>query len=312
MTIYTLADLMTCLIESIFMFMLYDAFCAKRENLPFYIYYVGVLVLAILINISNVVFDYGIMNSVGMTICFFVVSFLYIGNIKTRAIISVMYFLILAIIETMVLYGIVLIFKISVSFAVEDIKYRLLGIIVSKMLTFFVINIIRLKFKNKHITYGASYWVLFFVMFSISIITVFIIFKLSYNMEENYLYVLSVLCSFGLLFSTLFALFLYEHLTKQTEVINKQRQYEQQLKSQIKHVDEILVNQKQLKKFRHDFLNFIIGLKGYIESKDYEKASTYINSLSNELSSGNYIIETGNAALDAVLSTKKRWQKARI
>ena len=61
------------------------------------------------------------------------------------------------------------------------------------------------------------------------------------------MYNLSVLCSFGLLFSTFFVLYLYEHLAEQSEIIHNQQKYEQHLKEQVKHLDEILVAQKQLK-----------------------------------------------------------------
>lgn len=119
------------------------------------------------------------------------------------------------------------------------------------------------------------------------------------------MYNLSVLCSVGLFISTFFALFLYERLAEQADTIYSQRRHEQYLRSQIKHLDEILVSQKQIKKFKHDFSHCLIGLKGFIDSKNYNKTESYIATLSETFSRSNSVIETGNTALDAVLSAKK-------
>lgn len=77
MTIYTAADLLTGLVESLMMFMLYGTFCKKRENVPPFVYMMGLILLAIIINISNIMSDYGILNSIGMTLAFFC-SFVFI------------------------------------------------------------------------------------------------------------------------------------------------------------------------------------------------------------------------------------------
>ena len=305
MTIYNIADFLTGIIESLMMFMLYNTFLKKRENLPAWVYGIGVIALAIMINASNTVFNYGILNAVGMIFSFFMISFLYKGKVEVKAILSVLSFLLIGIIEITVLYILVLIFKISVETAIDVPEYRLLGIIISKMLTFMSVYIIRLKFKKKQILFRTSYWVLFLVMFSTSVVAVFLIFKLSYNINEDYMYNLSVLCSFGLLFSTFFALYLYEHLAEQSEIIHNQQKYEQHLKEQVKHLDEIFVAQKQLKKFKHDFSHYIIGLQAYVSNKDYSGVEEYLESLAQKFSRSENIIETGNIALDAVLSAKK-------
>ena len=117
--------------------------------------------------------------------------------------------------------------------------------------------------------------------------------------------IISILCSFGLLFSTFFALYLYEKLAKQAEIIQNQKQYEQHLKTQIKHLDEILVTQNQIKRFKHDFFNYKIGLESYLRNDDCDGATKYLDSLMTNFKHENVIIETGNTALDAILSTKK-------
>ena len=305
MTIYNISDFLTGFIEAFMVFILYNTFCKKREYLPPWVYVFGIIALTFMINISNTLFNFGIFNVIAMILFSFAVSFLYKGKIIVKAAISVLSFLIFVIVEMIVLFAMTLIYKITVSDAVNNQSFRLLGTIISKSLTLLIVNIIRLRFKKKSLYIGVSYWILFLLMFASSTITTFLIFKLSYNINGTYMYNISIICSLGLMLSTFFSLYLYEHLAIQSEIIQKQKQYEHHLKEQIKHLDEIVITQNQIKKFKHDFRNYEIGLKSYLENKDFNGAINYLNSLSGNFSHSENIIETGNTALDAILSAKK-------
>jgi len=85
--------------------------------------------------------------------------------------------------------------------------------------------------------------------------------------------------------------------------IQKQN-YEQQISSQSKHIDEILVMQKQIKKFRHDISHHFTALKGFFINNQNNDGVTYIEKINNELEKSE-IIDTGNTAFDAIISAKK-------
>lgn len=85
--------------------------------------------------------------------------------------------------------------------------------------------------------------------------------------------------------------------------IQKQK-YEQQITSQSKHIDEILVMQKQIKKFRHDSSHHFTALKGFFANQQIQDGLKYIEKISGDLEQ-NEIIDTGNTAFDAIVSTKK-------
>lgn len=304
MTIYNIVDMLTGLIEAILLFRLYETFCEKREEFSSWVYVIGIIALTIMINLSNLFLGYGLLNAVGMAVSFFVLSFLFKGKLSIKIITLLLTIVLIGIMEIMVLFAITLIFGMTVSDVVNISEYRLLGIIVSKMLTLFVVNIIYIRFKKEHFYMGTSHWLLFFLIFITSIVAIFLIFRLSFDIDDALMHNLAILCSFGLLFSTFFALYLYEHLAKQAETIRNQEQYEQQLKMQLKHLDEILVTQKQIKKFKHDFNNYTIVLQAYINNNDLTGASEYIRNLNGALRSEGEIPETGNTALDAILHTK--------
>lgn len=304
MTIYNIADILTGLVEAILLFRMYETFCRTKEDIAQLYYIIGIIALALMINLSNIIFSYGILNAVGMGIAFLLPSYLFKGKFSTKLISAFLTIVLIGIMEIIVLFGITIVYGVTVSAVVSTPLYRLLGIIVSKMLTLFVVNVVYVKLKKRNLYIGTSYWMLFLMMFTTSIIAVFLIFKLSFDVEKIYMHNLSILCSFGLLFSTFFALYLYEHLGKQAETIRIQEQYERHLKMQLKHLDDILITQKQVKKFKHDFSNFQIGLQAYLDGGDLIGAGKYLKDLRVKMENSDNIIETGNTALDAILSTK--------
>lgn len=306
MTIYTVADILTCVFEAIMMFMLLETFCTRREALSKWVYIWGTIALAACIYLSNVIFNFSMLNMTAMAAFVFLASFLYITGIKTRIFTAVIGLLFLAVIEIVVLFLLTIIYGVTVAEIVNSPSYRLLGMIVSKMLTFAVIEIIHIRMKGHESRMGTSFWVLFFLIFAGAHLAVFLIFRLSYNLENSYLYNLSVLCAFALLFSTFFSLYLYEHITTQTEEIHRHRQFAEHMKSQTKHLDEILLAQTQMKKFRHDMVQHFVALTGYLRKSDCGSALAYIEDLRGTVAQsreGN--IETGNVALDAIINTKR-------
>ncbi len=304
MIIYHVVDFFTVVVEALMMFILCETFCKRRENIASWVYNLSIFIPILLIGISNHIFNYGVFNVAGMLFAFFVLTCLYRAKISTKFIIILVNYLLSAITEIVTMYSIIMIYGITAEEAIEVTSYRLLGSIVSKMLFFLSVNTIRLKYRKNSFNMHTSYWILFFLMLTISVATVFLIFNLSFNIENTYMYNLSVICSIGLFFSTFFALYLYENLAKQTDIIRKQRRYEYHLKEQIKHLDEILITQNQVKKFKHDFSNYVIGLEAYFKTEDYIGAKEYVKKLEKDFVYDRSI-ETGNIALDAILSTKK-------
>lgn len=186
-------------------------------------------------------------------------------------------------------------------------SYRVLGIVLSKMLAFAVLKIISCKHKaNRIFSMKMSYWVLFFVIFSTSTLAIYLLFIFQYHSNAPGIYnQLAVWGSFGLLYNTFFSLYLYENIVKQADIERNQELFKQQIKAQSKHLDEILITQKQVKKLRHDLVNHNISLRAYFENQDYVSGLEYLNGINQNSIFSDNIIETGNVALDAIMNTKK-------
>ena len=294
--IYTVAEYLTAFFEAVMFYMLLDTFCKKNDQFPKFIYYLSVLILTGLIIVINTFSNYTVINIAGVLISVFVISMLFDASLSVKAIISTGGFALASAAEIAVMFIIAFVYGVDSKVAVENPSLRLLGIIFSKMLAFALVNVICVIAKRKLLHLGKSYWAMFVIIFSNSCLAVFLLFKFSYETSLSYLNYLLALCSLGLFLNTFFSFYMCEHMAKQNDIINKQKQYELQLSSQAKHLDDILVNQEALRKFRHDIINHLTAIAGYFKD---------ITDISSIVTSDRQSIKTGNIAFDAIINTKK-------
>lgn len=304
MTITSIVYIFTGIFEAIVSLMFINTY-NKSANKPFAIYFITAIVLALMINVSNFILNYGFLNVIFVLISIFIIAFVYSRNIRTSIMNSIILVLIFLMTEIVTLFIITFLSGITVEQATNIESYKILGTILSKLFAFIIIKFICLKHKSTSIM-KTSYWILCFTIFAISAIAIYLLFIFQYNSTTSSIYDnLAVWCSCGLLYNTFFSLYLYENIAKQADIERKQELFKQQIKAQSKHLDEILISQKQMKKLRHDLINHNISLQAYFENQDYASGLEYLKSMNpNDMFSDN-MIETGNVALDAIMNTKK-------
>ncbi len=306
MTFLAILNIFTVIFESIIIFMLLDTYIDKKGKYNIRTYFCSVIILSVLINVSNTILNLGLLNLVFVISSASVIAYMYNKQIKMNIIFSTIAVLILTITEIIVVFLVSLLNGVSLKTAAEVEEYVMLGTILSKLFTFFIVKLLCLLHKkNSILTMKTSYWVLFLIIFINSVVTIFLIFRLQYNSHSIVLYNLSVICSLGLLYSTFFSLYLYERIAKQTELEHRQQIYVQQIKAQSKHLDEILITQKELKKLRHDLKNHSISIRAFFEKGDCEAGLEYVENINELIGSAQDNIESGNIALDAIINTKR-------
>lgn len=306
MTVFDFADALTPFIELLMFFMLFEAFLKRREMLPIWSYGAGGLILAALIALSNHILLFTFSNAIFITCSAFLIArFFYYASWQQLILIAVLGSMIVGVSEILVLYIITSVFSITVDQAVRIPEYRFLGVIVSKIGGLAICNAIRIKSWKKQGYNFNIYWALFVILFTGSLIAVFLIFKLTYEINTTTYNRMAVFSAFALLFGTIFALYLYERLERQSIILRERDQYEQHLRGQLKYLDELLFKQKELRSFKHDISNQLVSLKGYFASGDNNGGLQHINSLLQLVEDTAPAIDTGNIALDAILSTKQ-------
>ena len=301
---HTIGELLVGLMESVAFFIVLDALFVRKDNISSYIYFGAVLVIAGIIDMSYYLLFGTMQNFAVMYVSVFLMTFLYIGEIKTKLIIPLILITLNAFSELPILFLTTYFFDVTVEMVIENEVLWLCGAFFSKVTLLLFANFFRLRLRNKRMFLKTSYWIMFVVVFFPSILTAFLLFRLTYNVTDEMIRNLSILASIGLMGAAFASVFLYEHLSKQTETENRERQYAQHIKEQSKHLDEILIMQNKLKSFKHDMKNHYIALAGYFQSGDYKGGSEYLDKINGEITK-NDIVDTGNIALDAIISTKK-------
>ena len=301
-------NILTGFFEAIVLLMYIDAYTGRRDKYPFYAYITAVFMHTGFVSFSNYVFNFGILNIVLLTAFVCTETFFFIRNIKTSLLISVSSTAIFSITEVLTLFIITAVLDITVEQATIIESYRILGTIFSKMFAFALIKVISMRSKtNRIVAMKTSYWILFFLILGVSVLAISLLYIFRYYSIAPGIYNnLTVGCSFGLLYSTFFSLYLYEKMTKQAEAEKIQEVLQYQYKVQSEHVDEILVTQVEMKKLRHDLRNHAISIQAYLNKGDCKGALEYLERMQEQTVYDKNIIETGNITLDAMLNTKRK------
>lgn len=304
-SMYTIANWITGCFEAYYLYILFETFLKNRISLHRNIYYLSVIIMAVMINISNTVFSIGVFNLALMIIIGFGASFIYKGGLKVRITASVFGVMISAITETITLFALSVLFDKNVNLIIENGYLRLIGIAISKISGYIVIKYIIYRVDKNKLYMTTNYWLVFFLVFLSSTLTMCTFCKILETGTSEYARNMIIVCSIGLCFTTILILFLYEKNLKQQEELTKQQFLQSQLSDQIKHYNDLMMSQEQVRATKHDLNNHLIAIRTYINNNDSIVATDYINQLLNELDIHNSFFDTGNTILDAMLSVKK-------
>lgn len=311
MNIYDIVDISTGFFESIVTFMLFDNFMERRKKFKFWIYWLGILVLTIGINISNHLFDISLLNLSGILLTTFTVSFLYKGNITIQLVLSVLGIVISGFSEVIILLFIAVTKNLSSSTIVNTPELRVLGIMLSKTLNFATAKLICLFSKKKLTKIRTGYWILFITNLSVALLTIYLIFGIQTININSSIGHLSIICSLGLLYGVFATMYLYENMSKQSQELKEKELSEQQFNTQIKHLNELVIIQKQTRSIKHDLANHLISIKSYLSDNKIDECCDYVNNLINYADINSDIIDTGNSVIDAILTAKKNLAKSK-
>lgn len=305
MSVYELSNVLSAFADAGMLFLLFEAFLERRTNLWDGIFVIVFFLLSMAIYICNyfLMFDY--LNILIMMVLSGIISLLYIGGFWKKLITVTVTLLISLIIEVIVVILISFFLHRSVEDMVQIADYRLFGVIASKISGLSICNIIRLQKQRRHREITREFWLAFFLLYFAFLTVTFLLFRLSYALNVTTYNAEVVFCSLCLFFCITFSLFLYERQGWQSTAIRTQQQYEQQLKFQLKHLDDLLAKQNELRKFKHDIVNQLEGLRGYLQVGDVVGALHHLEGLTDHLEVITPAFNTGNVALDATLSAKK-------
>lgn len=304
----TILDIGACfipLVEAMMFFLLFEAFLERRGSMPLWGYGVGVLMLAGMIAVCNHFLLYSVLNIGGFVAAAFLISLFYEGRMHRRVLVAVFGVLIIGVTEMITLYMITFVFSMEVEAVLVVPEYFFLGTFISKILGLAVCFAIRIRFKEKRYQEDGAYWLMFVLLFASSLAAVFLIFKLTHEIGTTAYNGMAVVAACGLFFGTFFALYLYERLAQQSAALRMQEQYQRALRAQLRHQSELRLKQEELRAFKHDITNQLLALDGYFARSDSAGGRRFLRTLLGNVEAAAPSVDTGNIALDAIISTKQ-------
>lgn len=264
MNIIDIAYALTAPVEAVMFFMMMDAFFERRRQFTIWQYLIGVVVLTILIRLSNFYLLFKAGNIIGMVLSVFIVSiYFYHSSFQKRLFLPVFLWALWSAIEIITLNSITLIFNITASEVMNIPDYLVLGILISKSIQFILSYIVYVKKIFQQIELGKLFWFVFLVLFFVAICVSYLIFWTMNQINDSNFNIVALFCTLGLYISTFLAFYLYARSQQQNQIIRYQEQAEQQMRSQIKHMDELVLKQNELRALRHDMNSHLIALKAF-------------------------------------------------
>ena len=130
----TIVELLIGFIESACFYIIIDTFMHKRENFPKCFYFLGFLMLGIVIDMSFYFYFGTIQNTLIMYFVAFLFSLLFKGSIKNKVLIPIIGITINGCCELVVLYLLGLIFNVSTPMLVNDKLLWIVGALSSKFI----------------------------------------------------------------------------------------------------------------------------------------------------------------------------------
>lgn len=306
MTVFDLADATTPFFDACMFFLLFEAFLVRRPLKRSRCFLIGIPLLTLGIAVSNYFLMYQLGNALVMIgVALLVARLFYQGSIGKLILSVIMGTVLMSATEIIVMYFITMALNVSVQDVIDIPAYRFVGIVLSKLSGLAVCYILRLTWREKPFELSRSFWIQFFLFFLNVTMIFLLLFKMSYELHNPYYDTVAVFCTLGLLVNTFSALYLYERLAKQNETIQAEQQYRQHLKEQLKHLDDIVAKQEELRRFKHDMSNQLVALESYFEQDNRSEGRAHIQALMQWFDEARPTVYTGNTALDAILSTKK-------
>lgn len=307
MNIIDIAYALTAPVEAVVFFMMMDAIFERRRAFSIWQFAAGIVVLTAMIRMVNSFLLFRVGNAFGMILAAVLVSLYFYRASWLKRVFVILFFwlLLLGVVEMLVLNVMCLVFGISATEVLTTPAYLILGIIVSKALDLAVGYAFCMKNRMKIIEINKTYWLIFFLLFTSSVVTTFLILGMLSELNSSNYNIMAMVSCIGLYASTFLALYLYARSQQQNQIIRYQEQAEQQMQAQLKHMDEIILRQNELRAFRHDINNQLTALSGYLDAGDLAGSRQYLAGISDHFKSASPAINTGNNALDAILSAKR-------
>lgn len=185
----------------------------------------------------------------------------------------------------------------------------LFGVIVLKLITLLVFEIVFRKYKGKLII-GVSYFWELAVVIVFNLVLALILVYIFFNQKEMIVVkdIISIFFCVVLLITAYTVVLIFRIERKSNEEIATQLKL-QQIELELKLNNDMVEITDKLSKLRHDMNNHIGLIKTLVKTGRYEELSEYVNQIYEDVEIANELVITNNKTLSVLLNAKKNLAK---
>lgn len=240
------------------------------------------------------IYDSPVINLTNNIVLFFILTYLYEGQLSVRLIVTFLNIAMSIAFETLV-YFICMEFKLSMNnlLILSNVIVPILLFISVLILEKYIKTNIKYKIKNNH------FIGLLFVPIGSTILLVTTI--LSNNLVNNEVMIINISV---VLVINFIVFYLYDGVIKSYDREYKNRVLKQQNKAYKNQFNIIKESNEKIRLIKHDFLNHLSAIYLFAKNNEVEKIIDYVSSMKNETEIDYEYIKTGNNEIDSILNYK--------
>lgn len=305
--VWNLFEYSICFIEVLFLYMFLNEVIDRKESIPQYIVYIGLIFMSGLsFTLTYVTIFSTLKVLVGYIICILLAMIFYKAKFKIQLFWGTMYYIGIGLIDIVSFSLISYITKIDImTIALSTDWYKILLTIFAKLILFIVIKLIAKTTKRSLIDVPIKFWRMILGVFAIALISIIAIIEIGIILKDNEVAGLFlVIISVGIL---ALSMTVYQTFQYMCNYFEKEKQYEMidyQNNVLIKATLERDETYKEIRKIWHDFNNHISCIDMLLQMDNIKRARDYIYEMKINSQKVNFEIKTGNEIADAVINQK--------
>lgn len=175
------------------------------------------------------------------------------------------------------------------------------GSLISKILFFIVIYLIK-TIKNNEKIDSSSYNVIVLIIPMFSMVISYFI--LNYPKESDIVSDLLMIILVILVVTNILLLIIYELIFREIKVKNEYSKFQQQFELRKEHNKEIEILADNTRRLNHNIKNYFIAIHDYATKGDYDKIQSYVSDVLNEQIINKEIANSGMTAIDSIINVK--------
>lgn len=278
----------------------FGAFYEKRE---FKLRRLTLIGLAIILSTVLIFMPASTIRSLTILIMIFILSFLYGEIWYKNLLLTFMIFCLPGLIELLIAMSLTVL-GVNVS-QIDQSIFLIIGVLISKIITFTCVQFIKVG-KHKLRNISVWYYISFSLLALCSTLISIIILDYLYLNDKLYLKIVAIISIWLLILANVLVFYVIDrinslYVTEQNLTLSKTI-----LKEQKEHYKDVIVEQKNIAKMRHDIKNSLIGILTELNNNNTNQAKLKLEHIFEDIGKSNAEILINDPTLNTILVIKKK------